>query len=120
MRTLANITLSIVLVATLLWGGCLSCSQYFMVPSSRAGCCNPAGHCGKIPQPQSKDCHIQPFAPTKNSPDVTAPLTLMPLALSTDPTTSDQLHLSSTRSPAFFVAESSPPDLCLLYSVFRI
>src|SRR5690242_5814699 len=43
-RALSSSLLSLLLVITLLWGGCISCEQYFMFGQSH-GCCNPDGHC---------------------------------------------------------------------------
>src|SRR5882672_1627916 len=37
------------MIATLLWGGCVSCSQFFMFPGSQKGCCDKAGQCEKRP-----------------------------------------------------------------------
>lgn len=119
LRTLVNIAFSLLLVATLVWGGCLSCSQYFMFANSSSGCCHPSGHCSKTPQvPASKECHIQPFAATKSfaAPDpqslpaVAAPVVLM----------ADQASVFNTRPLAFVPRQASPPDLCLLHSVFLI
>jgi hypothetical protein len=120
MRTLANLGLSLVLVVTLLWGGCLSCSQYFMFPSSHAGCCNPTGHCGKTPQTPAKDCHIQPFALTKTFSGTTAQSALPVVALPVTIAAANQASAFGTRLLAFFSPQPSPPDLCLLHSVFRI
>ena len=120
MRTLANLGLSLVLVVTLLWGGCLSCSQYFMFPSSHAGCCDPAGHCGKTPQAPAKDCHIQPLALTKTFSTTTAQSTLPAVVLPVTMAAANQPSVFGTRLLAFFSPQPSPPDLGLLHSVFRI
>ncbi|SRR5579884_2572899 len=44
LRALASLLLSLLLVTTVIWGGCLSCEQYFMFGQSH-GCCNPDRHC---------------------------------------------------------------------------
>ena len=120
LRTLANITLSLLLVVTLLWGGCLSCSQYFMFANSSTGCCNPTGHCGKTPTtPASKDCHIQALALTKTyaaSGQPSLPAVTVPVV----PVVADQPSVFTTRPLALVPLQASPPDLCLLHSVFRI
>jgi hypothetical protein len=41
----ANVLMSLLLVATLLWGGCVACPQCFRVPLTKNTCCDPAGHC---------------------------------------------------------------------------
>jgi hypothetical protein len=51
-RALSSSLLSLLLVTTFLWGGCVACEQYFMFGKSH-GCCNPDGHC-------------KPKAPTKS------------------------------------------------------
>jgi hypothetical protein len=119
LRTLANIGLSLLLVVTLLWGGCLSCSQYFMFANSRTGCCNPT-HCGKTPTtPASKDCHIQPLALTKTYAASGQP-SLRAVAAPALPVEADLASAFSTQPLAFVPLQASPPNLCLLHSVFRI
>jgi len=36
--------LSLLLLTTLVWGGCISCERYFTIGKSHA-CCTPDGHC---------------------------------------------------------------------------
>ena len=43
-RVLASSLLSLLLLTTLVWGGCVSCEQYFMLPGAKS-CCAPDGHC---------------------------------------------------------------------------
>ena len=120
LRTLANIGLALLLVVTLVWGGCVSCSQYFMFANSRAGCCNPTGHCGKTPTtPASKDCHIQALALTKTDGASSQP-SLPAVAVPVMTVAAIQSSAFPTRPLEFFPIQASPPDLCLLHSVFRI
>lgn len=52
-RAFASSLLSLLLLTTLVWGGCISCEQYFMWPGAK-GCCSPNGHCKtKTPTPQN-------------------------------------------------------------------
>lgn len=51
-RAFASLLLSLLLLTTLVWGGCISCEQYFMWPSAK-GCCSPNGHC-KTKAPSQK------------------------------------------------------------------
>ncbi|HCC57585.1 MAG TPA: hypothetical protein DEQ47_10025 [Solibacterales bacterium] len=54
-KTAANSLLTLVLLASYLWGGCVSCEQYFMLPSARH-CCE-AGKCKTPSAPrQQKNC----------------------------------------------------------------
>jgi hypothetical protein len=51
LRALASSFLSLLLVATLTWGGCISCEQYFMWPGAKT-CCAGNGHCKSKPAKQ--------------------------------------------------------------------
>jgi hypothetical protein len=110
MRTVANLGLSVLLVAVLLWGGCISCSQYFQFSASH-GCCDPVGHCRRTPV--SKTCSIQPMHVTALAhavvPDATVAAVILPPPA--------PVFAVSSESP---VVKESPPDLCKLHSVFRI
>ena len=58
LRALSSSLLSLLLVTTFLWGGCVSCEQYFTFGQSH-GCCNPDGHCkSKVPAKNGsgRDC----------------------------------------------------------------
>src|SRR5271165_1428700 len=121
LRTLANIGLTLLMGVTLLWGGCLSCPQYVMFPSSPGGCCNPDGHCKQVPahSPASRDCNIQPIALATATSDIAAhpvlPIAIVPATLRTaDASVHGASLLEFRPSPA------SPLDLSLLHSVFRI
>ena len=39
---------------TLIWGGCVSCEQYFMVGGGARQCCAPNGHCKSKPGSPSR------------------------------------------------------------------
>jgi hypothetical protein len=110
--------MAFLLAVTLVWGGCLSCSQYFRFPGAKAGCCDPVGRCGKIPTQKSapKDCTIQPMALTSPAPDVgppTADIAYAPSPANRTPEIEAALVIA-------FVPKEAPPDLCLLHSVFLI
>jgi hypothetical protein len=58
LRALASSLLSLLLLTTLIWGGCVSCEQYFMFGELH-GCCNPDGHCKKkapVENSSVRDC----------------------------------------------------------------
>lgn len=61
LRGSANLLLSVLLVATLLWGGCIACPQFFQPPIAKKSCCDPAGHCKrtKTNPSEQKPCHFQ-------------------------------------------------------------
>src|SRR5437764_15078900 len=61
LRRSANVLVSVLLVATLLWGGCVACPQFFQPPIAKKSCCDPAGHCKrtKTDPSQQKPCQFQ-------------------------------------------------------------
>src|SRR5215471_16928113 len=59
LRALASSLLSLLLVTTLLWGGCISCEQYFTFGKSH-GCCTPDGRCktkAPVKNGSGRDCN---------------------------------------------------------------
>jgi hypothetical protein len=114
--------MSFLLAVTLVWGGCLSCSQYFMFPGAKAPCCNPAGHCRRMPAQNSapKDCTIQSIELPTALPDASAhfslPVAGVALALAVQNPASD----TNARPLPTFPPKESPLDLCLRNSVFRV
>jgi hypothetical protein len=109
-RTVANFGLSILLVAVLLWGGCVSCSQYFAFTASHR-CCDPAGHCRKAPV--KTNCSIQPID-VQSTAHFIAPDSAVAAVAPVAPA-----PFIDAPSDTPFIRES-PPDLCKLHSVFRI
>lgn len=117
-RTLASSLLSLLLLTTLVWGGCLSCEQYFMFAGAKR-CCAPDGHC-KTKTPTQKnsgrECRQIDFDHQKSA-DLRAdmpvvafvPVDLPLLAVKT-------LATWRAASPV----EPSPPDLQILHSTFKI
>ncbi len=53
-RAFASPLLALLLVTTLVWGGCISCDQYFMWPGAKS-CCTPDGHCKTKTTPAKHD-----------------------------------------------------------------
>lgn len=60
-RRVANLLISLLLGATLIWGGCVACPQFFQTPVAKKSCCDPAGHCKgtKNNRSQQKPCQFQ-------------------------------------------------------------
>jgi hypothetical protein len=118
-RLLSNTFLSLLLVGTLLWGGCVSCERFFMLPQLKTDCCK-AGKCertqGKIPV--QRECNKQPM----DSPGEHPVVPQMNATLSD----LDSFVLVAARvelGPVGEIAaapEHSPPDLLLLFSTFLI
>jgi hypothetical protein len=117
-RTLANSLLSLLLLTTLIWGGCISCEQYFMFGGAKS-CCAPDGHC-KTKSPTQKDsereCKQIAFDHQK-SVDLHIDLPMVAVV-------TVDLPLPSVQSLAAWLDSSavdpSPPDLQILHSTFLI
>jgi hypothetical protein len=117
LRTAIHVGFALLLAVTLVWGGCISCSQYFMFAGSRDNCCHPSGHCGKVPAP-ARDCNIQPMAVVK-APSLAAPAlsaAVLPAAIAV-PASPAGAGVSGAALPP---SDASPPDLCLRHSILRI
>jgi hypothetical protein len=69
-RRTANLLLSVLLTATLLWGGCVACPQYFQAPLTKKSCCTPTGQCKNTKQgtSQQKPCQFQQLELQKKLP----------------------------------------------------
>lgn len=121
LRSIANSVLSLFVVATFLWGGCISCEQYFMFPGKHQPCCNKSGQCerpGKnSPKPEKQDCNRLPFERTAIAHDIP-----MPAALPANVAALElQLPPAVTRLTASDVlVDPSPPDLQALNATFLI
>jgi hypothetical protein len=118
LQALSSSLLSLLLVTTLLWGGCISCEQYFMFGQSH-GCCNPDGHCKRkapVKNSQARDCKQITFDHQKgielhfNLPVVVAERIALPLR---------NIELLPRWRNAFPL-DPSPPGLQVLHSVFLI
>jgi hypothetical protein len=110
-RRLATCAMALVLVATLLWGGCLSCSQYFMFGQTAAKhCCTPTGSCKKT----APQCNIQVMALVHQQPVLDHAANIAPLPVS--------LALPDVAAVFFAepVSHAPPPDIGTLHSVLRI
>ena len=118
-RALASSLLSLLLATVLVWGGCVSCENFFMWPAAKT-CCTADGHCktkAPVKQSGSAECkqiafdHIQAFDSHCLLPVVSA-------------------GFKSIAPPVFYVplgerpdkasATHSPPDLQILYSIFLV
>jgi hypothetical protein len=125
LKKIASFGMAIVLMATLLWGGCLSCAQYFMFPSVGAkACCTPSGECKdtRPSRPSSQEaCRIQPLSLTQApmTPERGSTPSSFAAAQALDTNSTIALRLD-VRDHARSADQSSPPDLCLLHSVLRI
>jgi hypothetical protein len=118
-RRLATCAMAMVLVATLLWGGCLSCSQYYMLGRTAARhCCMPTGECKNAPARQSaKQCNLQVMALVHQQSvlDHATNIVALPVALIS-------LALPDFAAPVFVVpvSHAPPPNIGRPLSVLRI
>ena len=116
-RAVCNSALALLLLTTLLWGGCVSCEQFFMFPGTKSHCCNKAGQCERPGKSQGKtDCNRMQLAQQS-----AAHLDIAPPVLSAG------LVAPPAQPPVRFRAavadtlrEHSPPDLQVLNSTFLI
>jgi hypothetical protein len=118
LRVLSSSLLSLLLVTTLLWGGCISCEQYFMFGQSH-GCCNPDGHCKRktpVKDGSGRDCKQIAFDHYKGI-DLHFDLPVVSLAKIGLPLRNREVL---ARWRAVLPSDPSPPDLQALHSTFLI
>ena len=117
-RSITSATLSLLMFTTLLWGGCISCDQFFMVGSTATNCCDPDGHCKDESSPTrsdlSKECK-QIAIEHSNFLDHTI---VPPMARGLHTAILLVEHVTPVWASHF--VEPSPPDRQALYSTFLV
>ena len=117
-RALASSLLSLLLLVTLVWGGCISCDQYFMFGGAKS-CCSPNGHCKnpKTPSHHSdRECKQIAFD-HQRSIDLHIDLPAIAVV---------KIELPARKVDALErwhgsnLIEPSPPDLQILNSIFLV
>src|SRR5262249_32223044 len=123
-RTVSSSLLSLLVTATLMWGGCVSCEQYFMFAGKQKSqsCCNKSGKCerpGKNPsKPEKQDCNFQSFSRGENANMIPLPAILTAtIAVELQPRPSSGLFRASAFEAPI---DPSPPDLQALNATFLI
>lgn len=118
---LANFGLQLLLLMSFAWGGCLSCSQAGLFSKSHGGCCDPAGHCGKLPRnaPASRACDLKPVALASAADDASVS-PVLPVAVASPVTPAAAPSAFAAPESRLGPPQASPPDLYLLHSTFRI
>ena len=117
-QAISNLLLSALMVTTLLWGGCVSCPQFFMFPTTKIDCCN-AGHCEQSKSQKhapKKECNRMPLVPPGAAHVDFEPPPEIGVAL-------QPLQLTVANSPLSDVparVEHSPPELHILNVSFLI
>jgi hypothetical protein len=126
----SNSCWSLLLVVSYLWGGCVSCEQFFMLPGSKGHCCetrrckNPANKSTDRSESKAtqRDCQTMPLerSSAAHSSDFAAPLST--LAVLAGPA-ADVIDLSYSQARAvieFDFTAGSPPDIPLTNSALLI
>ena len=122
LRQAANLLLALMVVATQMWGGCVSCEQFFMFPVAHRSCCNEAGKCQRPakqnPKSAKQDCNLLAFAPSAAKQLAAPSISVWKMAI----THRDVVHASIRVAPRTtdIEVDPSPPDLQALYGTFLI
>ena len=118
-RAFASSLLSLLLVTTLVWGGCISCEQYFMWPGAKT-CCAPDGHCKtkKAPakQDSARECKLIAFDHQKSIDHHIDLAVVAAVAVDLAIRSVEAFERWHGTSPI----EPSPPDLQILHSTLLI
>jgi hypothetical protein len=119
MRVLSSSFLTVLVLAALLWGNCLSCPQMLLGFSAQVpahGCCQ---HSGKQPVTSHEKCTslgLQHFVKADAAQKVHPPAA-QPVPL---PAAEPALSVPSFEPDSSIAYLHSPPDLQVLHSTFRI
>lgn len=126
LRACTSSALAFLLTITLLWGGCISCPQFFMFPgmnsATKKSCCDKTGKCSRTESNTSgeKDCQKMPMeAHASGQLDLAPPAVQGALEILCSSILSASLASSGLRHLELAV-EHSPPDLQALNSTFLI
>ena len=118
-RAFTNSLLSMLMLATLVWGGCISCSEYFMWPSAKS-CCSPNGRCKtktpSSPQESSRECKQIAFDHQKTIDHHVE----LPMVAAVTIDLPYRAIASWERWQSAVPVDPSPPDLEVLHSIFLI
>ena len=125
-RAFSNSCWSLLLVVSYLWGGCISCSQFFMWPGSKGHCCE-TRRCKNPPAKPAKttpqDCQTMPLersAAAHSHSNLATPL--WTIEVSTVPA-ADIIHLARSQAKAaieFDPIAGSPPDIPVIDAALLI
>ena len=117
-RAFASSLFSLVLISTFLWGGCISCEQYFMWAGAKS-CCAPDGHCktngGPAKQLSNRECNLIALDHQK-SINHHVDFEVIAVAIASPIRIVESFGRWHGTSPIV----ASPPDLRVLHSTFLI
>lgn len=120
LRAVSTSFLSLLLLVTLMWGGCISCPQFFMAPKTEKSCCDETGKCKRQKEsPVQKECQRMPLEPPSigGSHHAVAIATLPRAVLEVLPL---PVIVSDRTQRELLPLEHSPPDLQVLNVTFLI
>jgi hypothetical protein len=120
LRAVTHLLLSSLLLVSFVWGGCISCEQYFMWPGAKS-CCGSNGSC-KTKTPAARQNYTREYKQIavdhQKSVDFHIDLPVFAIVASDlPPRIAEPLTGWSGLHP---VAPSPPPDLQALHSTFLI
>ncbi len=126
-RMLRSVTSSLligIMTLTAMWGGCVSCPQFFMLPGadSAKDCCEKDGRCKRDSETQQetrKECHQLPLDVQESG----AHHSQLASTPAVEPVTASDLATIMRLGPARLEAsphDHSPPDFQSLYATFLI
>lgn len=119
LRVISSSLLSLLLVATMLWGGCVSCPQFFMFPKAEKSCCNKAGQCERPSKTApAKECKRMPFESQGHAAHVELAVSI--LTTGRFGLVPPAIHRVAVNPLETSELEPSPPDLTVLNSTFLI
>jgi hypothetical protein len=120
LQALANSMLSFLMVLTLLWGGCISCPQFFMFPKTEKSCCNKDGQCERpTKNTPIKECKQMPLE-LQEFGAAHAELAIAEVLVSTIRFNTMLEPASEAPRSETLGSDHSPPDLNLLHSTLII
>lgn len=126
MKHLLHTMCVLLMLATYFWGGCVSCSQFFMFSAKADNCCK-HGKCkqskesSQTSQNADRECSTLPFAGQQHQSDIaiTAAIAFAPV----ETLTPSNLFAYATRLRPHESVDPlrvSPPDLVILTGSFLI
>jgi hypothetical protein len=119
-RAFASSLLSFLLLGTLVWGGCISCDDYFMWPGAKS-CCSPDGHCKTKKPPTKQDPGRQcKQIDLDHKKSVDHHLDLAVIVAAAQVASPIRTAEACARRHGTNPIEPSPPDLQVLHSTFLI
>jgi hypothetical protein len=130
LRSAVHSFFALLMVVTYLWGGCVSCSQYFMFSSAAHDCCDKLRCKTKRSSPQTpgktqsqapaQDCKLMPLDRHQDQLGASISANAV-LPAEVDFARVRLISFDSHRAEDFSrLASGSPPDLTILNLTFRI